>query len=257
MILTGTSGFSFKDWQGVFYPENIKSSDWLQYYNKFFDVLEINSTYYGIPKPSVFDNMVKRTNDNFQFFVKVNKLTTHENSDDEVRAKLIDSIAPLKEAGKFSGFLAQFPWSFRNDEKNRHYLSNLADDYKGMNLYVEFRHKSWNEESIFDFLKHNNLLFVSVDEPSMGEMMPPVAKATGDSGYIRFHGRNKDTWWGNSGDRYDYSYSEKELEEWIDKVEAIEKTVWKIYAFFNNCHKGYAVRNALMFMEMSKRKGLS
>ena len=104
-------------------------------------------------------------------------------------------------------------------------------------------------------MKSQGLHFVSVDEPQIGEMMPPVARATGDLAYIRFHGRNDRTWWGKSGDRYDYNYTTEELEEWIEKIELLEKTVWKIYAFFNNCHKGYAVRNALMFKKMLERKG--
>jgi len=85
--------------------------------------------------------------------------------------------------------------------------------------------------------------------------MPPEARATGDIAYVRFHGRNSATWWGKSGDRYDYNYSEEELGEWIDKVEELEKGVWKLYAFFNNCHQGYAVRNALMFRELMEKKG--
>lgn len=95
-----------------------------------------------------------------------------------------------------------------------------------------------------------------MDEPQIGDMMPPVARATGNIGYVRFHGRNEANWWGNSGDRYDYLYSEKELGEWVEKVEALEKTVWKLYAFFNNCHQGYAIRNALRFKEMMEKKNV-
>jgi uncharacterized protein YecE (DUF72 family) len=107
---------------------------------------------------------------------------------------------------------------------------------------------------VFRFLGDLNLSFVSVDEPQIGEMMPPVATATGNLGYVRFHGRNARDWWGKSGDRYNYFYNPEELEEWIEKVEALEKTVWKLYAFFNNCHQGYAVRNALMFREMMEKR---
>jgi uncharacterized protein YecE (DUF72 family) len=85
-------------------------------------------------------------------------------------------------------------------------------------------------------------------------MMPPVARATGTVAYVRFHGRNTANWWGDSGDRYDYLYSEEELGEWVEKVAALEKTVWKLYAFFNNCHQGYAVRNALRFKELMEKK---
>ena len=121
---------------------------------------------------------------------------------------------------------------------------------------MEFRHNSWFCDEVFDFLRMKRLYYVSVDEPQIGEMMPPEARATGDVAYVRFHGRNSETWWGKSGDRYDYNYSEGELNEWIEKVEELEKSVWKLYAFFNNCHQGYAVRNAIMFKELLVKKGI-
>jgi uncharacterized protein YecE (DUF72 family) len=93
-----------------------------------------------------------------------------------------------------------------------------------------------------------------VDEPQIGDMMPPEARATGNTAYLRFHGRNAQSWWSNSADRYNYLYEPEELEEWVEKVEELEKTVWKLYAFFNNCHQGYAVRNALMFRDMMEKR---
>ena len=255
MISIGTSGFSYKDWKGVFYPEGTRAGDYLSYYKDYFDTVEINSTYYAIPGPQVFENMLNETPDDFEFVVKVNKATTHENSDRDVVEKFNESIIPLRESGRLSGILAQFPWGFRNDEKNRIYLSELSERYHEVPFFVEFRHNSWNREEVYDFLKQSGLHFVSVDEPQIGNMMPAIARATGDVAYIRFHGRNARTWWGKTGDRYDYYYSDEELEEWIEKIELLEKTVWKIYAFFNNCHKGYAVRNALMFKDMLSKKG--
>jgi uncharacterized protein YecE (DUF72 family) len=255
MISIGTSGFSYRGWKGVFYPDTVRPGDYLSYYKDYFNTVEINSTYYGIPRPQVFENMVHNTPDGFEFVVKANKATTHEFSDKEVFETFQESVRPLREAGRLSGILAQFPWGFRNDEKNRRYLAELGGRYRETTFFVEFRHNSWNNDEIYDFMKSKWLYFVSVDEPQIGKMMPPVAHATGDVAYIRFHGRNTQTWWGKSGDRYDYNYDPEELEEWIEKIEELEKTVWKIYAFFNNCHKGYAVRNALMFKKMLERKG--
>ncbi|MFC1541178.1 DUF72 domain-containing protein [Candidatus Latescibacterota bacterium] len=257
MISIGTSGFSFNDWKNVFYPEGTKPGDYLSYYKDYFNTVEINSTYYGIPRAGVFENMLNNTPERFEFIVKVNKATTHEYSDSAVADEFNDSIRPLKKSGRLSGLLAQFPWGFKNDTKNRKYLSELSSRHTKSDIpfFVEFRHDSWNREEVYDYLKRLGLLFVSVDEPQIGGMMPPDVRATGDIGYVRFHGRNEKTWWGKSGDRYDYNYSEEELEEWIEKIAELEKTVWKVYAFFNNCHKGYAVRNALMFKEMLKKKG--
>ncbi len=256
MLTVGTSGYSFRDWKGVFYPEKLAAGDYLSYYAEHFNTVEINSTYYGIPKPRVFENMVKRTPDGFEFTVKAYKATTHAYQDKDVSDEFVAAIQPLREAGRLSGILTQFPWGFRNEEKNRKYVAELGERYRDLPMYAEFRHTSWNRGEVYDFLRRSGIRFVSVDEPQIGNMMPPVAKATADTAYVRFHGRNEKTWWGKSGDRYDYDYSENELEGWIEKVEDLEKSVWKIYAFFNNCHQGYAIRNALQFKKLAEQKGL-
>jgi uncharacterized protein YecE (DUF72 family) len=254
MITIGTSGFSFRDWKGNFYPEKIRPKDMLVFYSDSFGAVEINTTYYGIPKPGVFEQMIGVTPPGFEFIVKANKCTTHDCSDSDVSGTFLESIHPLKESGRLSGILAQFPWQFRNEAGNRKYIAGLADTYRGFPLFVEFRHNSWNRDEVYRFLEDLIIHFVSVDEPQIGDMMPPVARATGDKAYVRFHGRNVCDWWSKTADRYNYFYSEEELEEWIEKVKILEKTVWKLYAFFNNCHQGYAVRNALMFKEMVEKK---
>jgi uncharacterized protein YecE (DUF72 family) len=255
MLVIGTSGFSYRDWKGVFYPDDIKRTGELAYYAGRFPAVEINTTYYGIPKPDTFRRMAETVPEGFEFVVKANKATTHDFADADIRGAFLESVRPLREAGKFSGVLAQFPWGFKNGEPNRRYLAGLADAYRDGPLFVEFRHNSWNREEVFRFLGDIGACYVSVDEPQIGDMMPPVARATGNTGYIRFHGRNASAWWGDSADRYNYFYQPGELEEWMERVEALEKTVWKLYAFFNNCHQGYAVRNALMFREMVEKKG--
>ncbi len=256
MISIGTSGFSYRDWKGVFYPESMKPGDYLSYYAEKFSVVEINTTYYGIQKPAVFARMVERTPANFEFFVKANSATTHEMDDAAVRREFLDSLAPLREAGRLSGILFQFPWKFRNGEQNQRYLTELRAGYGEIPLFIEFRHASWNHGEVFDFLDRQGLHFVSVDEPQIGGMMPPAARVTGNIGYVRFHGRNEKTWWDAEGDRYNYFYREDELEQWIDRVQEMEKTVWKLYAFFNNCHQGFAVRNAVMFRDLCKKRGI-
>jgi len=226
----------------------------LFFYTETFNAVEINTTYYGIPKQGVFEGMIRVTPPDFEFVVKANKCTTHELLDSEVSGTFLESIRPIRESGRLSGILAQFPWQFRNETVNRKYIADLADTYREHHLFVEFRHNSWNREEVFRFLDDLKIHFVSVDEPQIGNMMPPIARATGGVGYVRFHGRNTADWWSQSADRYNYFYSSDELEEWIEKVKALEKTVWKLYAFFNNCHQGYAVRNALMFKEMVERR---
>ena len=257
MIAIGTSGFRYAGWKGVFYPETLKPKDYLSYYAGQFPAVEINATYDGIQKSSVFAGMIAATPAQFEFIVKANRATTHELRDDAVNREFLDSLAPLREAGRLSGILAQFPWKFRNGERSRKYLAELRDSYGDIPLFIKFRHNSWNRGELFAYLEGLKLHFVSVDEPQIGDMMPPIARATSGIGYIRFHGRNAKTWWGAEGDRYDYLYSGQELDEWAGRVEELEKTVWKLYAFFNNCHQGYAARNAIQFRDLLRKKGIA
>ena len=127
MILVGTSGYSYPGWRGVLYPEEMRPDGFLAAYAERFPAVEINSTYYGIPKPAVFERMVSQTPDGFEFIVKANRATTHGHSDNDVAGTFHESLGPLLDAGRLSGILAQFPWGFRNDEANRRYLAELAD----------------------------------------------------------------------------------------------------------------------------------
>lgn len=112
-----------------------------------------------------------------------------------------------------------------------------------------FRH------SIFNHLKDNELGYVCVDEPQIGQMVPPIATATTDTGYIRLHGRNERTWWNrDAGDRYDYLYTEAELEEWVEKIRKLIEKTKDIYVFFNNCHAGQAPKNAKQLRMMLGRE---
>lgn len=254
MIVTGTSGFSFPDWRGTFYPEQVKPREMLSFYAGRFSAVEINTTYYGIPEPGVFERMAASVSPGFEFVVKANKATTHDLADRDVSGAFLESVRPLRERESLSGVLAQFPWEFRNTEKNRRYLAGLAETYRDIPLFVEFRHDCWNRDEVYRFLGERGLLFVSVDEPQIGNMMPPVARATGDGAYIRFHGRNADSWWGNSAERYNYRYTEDELRVWAENVLALEKTVSKVYAFFNNCTAGNAARNADEFRGLVEKQ---
>jgi len=245
MIRIGTSGYSFDDWRGTFYPEDLSKGKMLEFYVRHFDTVEINATYYRIPSPRTFESMARRTPDEFEFMVKVNQGTTHERKDAEVVKPFRDAIQPLIEAGKLKGVLAQFPWGFRNTSENRAYLRECRERMPDLPYFVEFRHRSWLTREVGDLLKEHKIGFVSVDEPQLSGMLPPAATATTDVGYVRFHGRNEKSWWGGKGgERYDYLYSRPELEQWAEKIETLTSKADKIYLFFNNCHEGQAVENA-------------
>ncbi|MCK4510685.1 DUF72 domain-containing protein, partial [bacterium] len=152
-IRVGTSGYSFADWIGPFYPARTPRSKMLDEYIRHFDVVEINSSYYRIPTVSMFERMEQKTPEGFEFIVKLFRGMTHEIEDNpQMYSEFVDSIAPLKEAGKFGGFLAQFPWKFRNCADGRAHLAALRKRLGEDPLFVEFRHDSWIEDDTFTFL---------------------------------------------------------------------------------------------------------
>jgi uncharacterized protein YecE (DUF72 family) len=275
-VWVGTSGYSFRDWVGPFYPPGTRSGDMLHYYAARFSCVEVNSTYYGIPEPRVLEQMERKTPDGFRFIVKLNQELTHERkSDVALVEKFLRAIQPLKDAGKYHGLLAQFPWSFRRDDDSKAHLERLRERLPGEPLWIEFRHASWMHPKLPAWLAERQLGYCAVDEPALPGLVPPVTHVTNGIGYVRFHGRNAANWWASGsgarsgaaaatrpgppppprGDRYDYDYPERELSEWLDKVNALARQAKQTYLFFNNCHAGQAARNAKLMEELLRRSG--
>lgn len=254
MIHVGTSGFKFDDWKGSFYPAGLKEKDWLSYYARHFNALEINSSFYRLMHPATFYRMAEKVPEGFCFVVKLYRTLTHEigpGSEADL-ATFLDSIRPLQDAGKLGCLIAQFPTSFRPGQEALDYLASLRERCGDVPLAVEFRHRSWAADEVFDFLRSHRLAYVCVDEPQFSNLMPPIAEATADFAYVRFHGRNYQTWW-KSGEeklRYDYLYSREELEEWLPKIEELHRRTDRVYVFMNNCFQGKAATNALELAEM-------
>ncbi|MEW6412855.1 MAG: DUF72 domain-containing protein [Candidatus Zixiibacteriota bacterium] len=250
-IRIGTSGYSFEDWKGTFYPKDIDKGKMLDYYIRFFPTVEINSTYYRIPHPAVMANIVKKAPDGFDFMVKVPQSFTHRRSDleDDV-ARFREAIKPFEESGKLSGLLAQFPYSFKFSPDSLDYIAVCRDAVAPNELFVEFRHNGWVNRQMYDRLKAEAIGYVCVDEPQLPGLLNPDLFATTNTAYVRLHGRNKDQWWGGGPLRYDYSYSDEELKEWKEKLEKIKSKVARIYIYFNNCHLGQATANATRFSDM-------
>ena len=250
-VRVGTSGFSFADWRGNFYPTDIDKNKLLDYYVQKFDTVEINSTYYGIPQPRVFESMARRASDRFDFMVKVPQSFTHRRSDiDSDRRKFIEAIRPLAESGKLAGLLAQFPYSFKFTPDHLDYLSICREAVAPHPLFVEFRHNSWVNRTMYDRFRAEGIGYVAVDEPPLPGLLNPDCFATTDTAYVRLHGRNAEQWWDGGPLRYDYNYSEDELTYWKEKLAKISEKVKAAYVFFNNCHLGQAARNADQFIEM-------
>jgi uncharacterized protein YecE (DUF72 family) len=257
-ILIGTSGYSFADWVGPFYPPGTKSGEFLAYYARHFDVVEVNSTYYRIPSPRMLEQMERKTPDGFRFVVKVNQAITHEGSrDPALYRSFLAVLDPLKAAGKYDGLLAQFPWGFKRTPATLDHLAALRELLGNEPLHAEFRHDSWAAPEVVPWLAAHRLGYCAVDEPALPGLMPPIAPLTWGNGYIRFHGRNAQTWWARGGgDRYDYDYREAELKEWVRKIADLAQQAKRTYLFFNNCHAGQAARSAKLMQELLRQQQL-
>jgi uncharacterized protein YecE (DUF72 family) len=251
-LRVGTSGYSFKDWRGPFYPPDLPDQKMFGYYVRFFNCVEINSTYYRMLSPAAMARMADQSPDDFVFTVKLHRSITHDRSSLLANiAEFKNSVGPLRERGKLGGLLAQFPWSFRNTRENRDHLLLLQQHFGGAPLFVEFRNAGWAVPGVLGFIQANGLAICSVDEPDLPGLMPPQAFLTSDKGYVRFHGRNAATWWGGGAEeRYNYAYSADELLPWADRIKALRQKAAKIYVFFNNCHAGHAARNALLMKRL-------
>ena len=250
-IRIGTSGYSFEDWRGNFYPAAIQKGKMLDHYQNYYDTVEINSTYYRIPHPAVLYNMAKKTKPEFEFIVKANQNLTHQRREIEQPAgEFREALKPLVERNQLKGVLAQFPWSFKFSPKNLDYLSTCRDLMSPHRLFVEFRHDSWLRPVTYDTMRREGIFFVSVDGPRLRGLLPPELITTGDTAYVRLHGRNAEHWWGGGALRYDYLYNESELQEWKDKIERLKGEATKAFIFFNNCHLGQAVKNARHMRDM-------
>jgi uncharacterized protein YecE (DUF72 family) len=263
-LLLGCSGWNYGDtpdkggWVGIFYPD--KDTKRLRYYSQFFNTAEMDSIFYekfySHMTKGTFIGMVRATPDNFQFSVKVPETITHRKRLDVRKEAMadfeifLDKISPLKNSNKLGAILLQLPPSFTvTDFKNiERFLDRLPSDYY---YAVEFRHPSWKTEGPWDMLKHYNIAAVMTDSPAKENLgfLSEVTVTTADHSFIRFHGRNtKEHYW------YNYLYSEKELEPWIEKVEQVKKQTKVLRAYFNNHYGGAAVINALQFKEMLGNK---
>lgn len=244
MFYCGTCGFSYDDWAGYYYPGKLPRKNWLSYYAQEFNALELDSTYYALPRRSVMESLAMKTGEGFLFSVKAHQEMTHirQQGADAFKA-FINVIQPLVEVGKMGCVLAQFPYSFTCSDPNRDYLARFRDYLINVPLVVEFRNSGWLNDVTFSWMKSNNVGFCCVDEPALPKLLPPVAIVTGEIGYVRFHGRNAAKWWHHeqAWERYDYTYKREELVEWLPRIGQISKAARNTYIFANNHWRGQAV----------------
>lgn len=250
-IKIGTSGYSFDDWKGNFYPEDIKKGKMLDHYIQHFPVVEINSTYYSIPHPAVMANIEKKTPNGFEFIVKVPQAVTHKRNDIESSVREFrECIRPMEDSNKLKGLLAQFPYSFKFSQNGLEYIKYCSELLKPHPVFTEFRHNGWVNRDMYNFLRSNSIGYSAVDEPQLRGLLKPDMFCTTETAYLRLHGRNSKEWWDGGALRYDYNYSHEELREWKRKIVKMEDKAKKMYIFFNNCHLGQAVKNAHDLMNL-------
>ncbi len=254
MIHIGTSGFSYEDWVGPFYPEGTPKGDFLEFYAEQFDCNEVNYTYYRMPNASTLQAMSAKTPPDFRFVIKANQAMTHEGDqvEDAVFEEFIAALNPLREERKFGCVLAQFPHGFGLSQRNVDYLKRFRRLMHDVPVVVEFRNDAWLRDEMFDFLREANFGYCCVDQPQIAGLLPPRVEATSGIGYVRFHGRNAEKWRNHehAWERYDYLYSREELQDWAPKVQSLAQQTEETYVFFNNHYNAQAVQNAQDFADL-------
>lgn len=241
----GCSGYSYADWIGPFYPPGTRAGDMLELYAQRFSTVEVNSTYYRLPGVKTFQGMSRKVPRDFRFAVKLPGDITHRGML-EPAADFLRVTAPLAEAGQLGPVLAQFPFAFQNGQDQRAYLGRLRDALPGVRLVVEFRHASWQVPAMYRFLEERRLAVAAVDAPALPGLPEAQAAAVSRLGYVRFHGRNAGKWFEHdrAEERYDYLYSDAELQGWVEKIRAVEAATDEVYIYFNNHFRGQAPANA-------------
>lgn len=275
----GTSGWNYPTgrgtWNGIFYPTKPRRTakfDELAYYAEHFDTVEINTTFYGQPRPEVARNWAERTPDGFEFSLKLYQRFTHPRMhgrgataadglktvpyslDEEAMDAFRRGIEPLAAAGKIGALLAQFPPSFKHSPESEAYLHALLQRLHDYPVAVELRHRTWSDHfgSTLDLLNSHNAALVQIDEPKFRSsirqnQLPNVTAFY----YMRLHGRNAAQWWKHdkAEDRYNYLYSADELRFFSDTADAARRLVKKFHLYFNNHFAAKGVVNAVMIKQ--------
>jgi uncharacterized protein YecE (DUF72 family) len=252
-ILIGTAGWSYADWRGRVYPPGAGARfDALAYLSRFVDLLEINTSFYRLPSSERVRDWLKRTREreDFRFLMKIPQTWTHGTgppvpAEVDALRRLADLLA---EADRLGALLMQFPWSFRNNAENRATVAELAGLLAGYPLAVETRHGGFDRAQWRRDLDRLGAWPVNVDQPRVGDCLALAAHAPRAGAYFRFHGRNAANWFdpeAGRDQRYDYLYSEAELDELAIHVRRAAEAADEVFVVTNNHFRGQALVNAL------------
>jgi len=236
-IFIGTSGWTYDHWQGIFYPDDLVKTKWLDYYCQHFDTVELNASFYYLPKPQTFVSWRKKTPDNFLFSVKASRYITHIKKLRNIKEpwkRFITSAKELKE--KLGPILFQLPPSLKvNPKVLEDFLKILPK--KRYCYTIEPRNQTWFCEKVYKTLKKYNIALCIASTPNY----PTTEIVTANFVYLRLHG---------SKDLYASKYTEKELKNWARKIKKWQSQNLDIYVYFDNDAYGYAVENAKRLKEL-------
>ena len=229
-IIIGTSGFYYEHWRGVFYPEKLAKAHFFDYYTTQFETVELNATFYHLPKMKTVRHWYENSPEDFLFALKAHREITHYKKLKDAKEALyryLHLIKPLKP--KIAAILFQLPPSLKID------LSLLADFLTelppGYRFAFEFRHQSWADQKVYDLLKAYNAAFC-LNDFGKREIAPII---TADFTYMRLHGPDG---------RYGGSYSDETLQHYADMLCKLAHHQKQLFVYFNNDTEGYAVENA-------------
>lgn len=280
----GTSGWNYPTgrgtWNGIFYPlpeDRERGFDELRFYAERFNTVEVNSTFYGQPRPNVTLGWVRRTPDNFDFSIKLYQKFTHpgmalrqaQDHPEQRRGVATDpgpvtqadvdafkgGIDPLAAAGRLGALLAQFPPSFQRAPASEEYLGWLLRTFSDYSIAVELRHRSWSDDlaATRALLDAHAAAWVQIDEPKFESSIRQDLQPNGNElFYVRLHGRNAAKWWDHelAEDRYNYLYAAAELAPIAQKARAARALVKKAYLYMNNHFSAQSVANAVTLRKM-------
>ena len=239
----GTMGFSYKDWNGVFYPDGMATRDYLAYYSRIFEAVELDSTFYGTPRTEYVERWAEVTPPNFTFCAKTPREITHERRLEESNEPMRSFLQTMRLLGdKLGVILIQLPpdMTFSHIHKLAVFLRELPS---GFRYAVEFRHPSWHATATGQLLQNHNVCWASTDY----KFLPQRVFVTTDFVYIRWIGRHG---------QYDVKDHERvdmtpRLQEWWEDIRGRSDEIVAAYGFFNNDYAGHAPATCNRFKEIA------
>ncbi len=259
-ILVGTSGYSYEDWIGPFYPPGTARTGFP--FPVCARVSRSGAELQLLPAAESAHPGAHGRGHAARVHVRHEGAPEHDARDrgelgDRTSARSARESSPWWRRAAWPPFSSSSPTASATRRSRGPGWRSLCEKLEGLPLAVEFRKSEWQKGQVLEGLHRRGVSLVSVDEPDLPKLLRPTAETTGSMGYVRFHGRNKEAWWtGDNASRYDYLYSRDELEEWVQRIRRIIEGVPLLLLFFNNHWRGNAAQNAREMRLLLQERGL-